>query len=357
MASAEVSNPPHGSLRRSRTEENSHANSQFQVSTLQPDSLAIERWFRQRGQQLERIESLVGDVSPRRYFRLFDGTTSSILAFYPPSLAESCERFQKTSDLLDKAGVCVPEILDCDPIAGFVWLEDLGPETLYDLDDRPWSELIPHFAKAIDHHHRILGLDRSAVEKLSPTLDGPCLDRELNLAFQKLLIPSEFFSDSSEQQRFRAYLSQLCVELGRAPSAPCHRDYMARNLIVHGQQLAVIDHQDLRIGPTAYDLASLLNDSLFPPPGVEETLLETAIASPNERRHYHLAAIQRTLKAAGTFASFAQRGHPRHLPLVAPTLERTLSHLDRLEEGRAWVVSLGGRWREILRTRFPSRHQ
>nr|HPK65586.1 phosphotransferase [Thermoanaerobaculia bacterium] len=60
----------------------------------------------------------------------------------------------------------------------------------------------------------------------------------------------------------------------------CHRDYMVRNLLPVGDgevaAVGVIDHQDLRLGPPWYDLASLCNDSLFPPPELVEVWLDDA---------------------------------------------------------------------------------
>src|SRR5260370_24078577 len=99
---------------------------------------------------------------------------------------------------------------------------------------------------------------------------------------------------------------------------------MARNLMpLPGGAVGVLDHQDLRLGPPAYDVASLLNDTLFPPAEIEQELL-VATPSATPRAAYHLAAAQRTFKAVGTYASFARRGAPRHLPLIPPTLARAL---------------------------------
>jgi len=140
-------------------------------------------------------------------------------------------------------------------------------------------------------------------------------------------------------------LDDLCARLGAGPLVPCHRDFMSRNLMPVDDQggVAVLDHQDLRLGPAAYDLASLLNDTLFPPPDVEEDLLGTT-----DRVDYHRAAAQRTLKAVGTFTAFALRGSDRHQPLVRPTLARCLNHLSRIPEGEAFAGDLSCLWRQIL---------
>ncbi len=66
---------------------------------------------------------------------------------------------------------------------------------------------------------------------------------------------------ASDREELDSELRTLSAELAAHPFALCHRDYHSRNLILCGDELAVIDHQDARMGPRCYDLASLLNDS------------------------------------------------------------------------------------------------
>ena len=63
-----------------------------------------------------------------------------------------------------------------------------------------------------------------------------------------------------------------------------------------------------------------------------------------DRVRYHRAAAQRTLKAVGTYASFARRGADRHLPLVPPTLARCLEHMALVPESAAVAQGLAGVW-------------
>ncbi|MCB1037088.1 MAG: hypothetical protein KDD47_24890, partial [Acidobacteria bacterium] len=105
--------------------------------------------------------------------------------------------------------------------------------------------------------------------------------------------------------------------------------------------LVVLDHQDLRLGPPTYDVASLLNDSLFPPPDLEAEFLGR---SEVHEETYRRVAVQRTLKAVGTYAAFAQRGASRHLPLIPPTLRRALYHMALLPELRDLAARLQRSW-------------
>lgn len=305
----------------------------------------LEAWLTATGRGALEIQPLTGDVSPRRYFRVqLDDGASAILATYPPEAHGVCPRFLWTTEILCKAGVRVPEVLASDCEAGWMLVEDLGVNTLGDWGrGRPWSELAGYFEHAREIADRISRLPADGLAELNPRLGTELLVRELKQTWDLYLEPEGLLRDTALAVDLRAALDTLCETLGSAAPVPCHRDFMARNLmpLPDGSELAVLDHQDLRLGPPLYDLASLLNDTLFPPPEGEAALLEAAGA---DRESYHRAAAQRTLKAVGTYASFARRGATRHLPLIPPTLSRFVEHFARLPEGRELASRLREAW-------------
>jgi aminoglycoside/choline kinase family phosphotransferase len=304
----------------------------------------IERWLDEQGLRPSRLEPLAGDVSARRYLRARGAGGSRIVAVYPPSLRAACARFAVTTDLLRKAGLRVPAILGEDCGKGLMVLEDLGRRTLYDLRDEPWSALQTRFEQAVADAARIAGLDPHLVGTLSPPLDESLLRQELEQTWRTFLTPQRLSGDERSTAELRATLGELCRRLGESPPVPCHRDYMARNLVpLADGRLGLLDHQDLRLGPPFYDLASLFNDSLFPPAELVGGLLGDAAREPG----YHRAGAQRTLKAVGTFAAFAERGDSRHLVLIPPTLGRALDHLLRVPETAAIAGRLAERWRAV----------
>lgn len=301
---------------------------------------------------------LAGDLSARRYARARagDGRTA-IVAGYPEALRPQLRRFLEATALCGARGVRVPAVLAVDERAGLAVLEDLGPRTLWEEAGRGWSDLAPYYLAAIATARRIAALPAPAVAALgSPPLDAALLSRELEATFTLLLVPCGLLGGSAGEERARRVLAELCERLGETPPVPCHRDFMVRNLLpveVEGRpDVAVIDHQDLRLGPPWYDLASLFNDSLFPPPELTERWLDAVGWRPGPADDYHRAAVQRCLKAAGTFASFAGRGERRHLPLVPAALGRALAHLERTPEGAGLARELAPRWRRELAGRL-----
>jgi aminoglycoside/choline kinase family phosphotransferase len=317
----------------------------MQKGSPQGDRKALAAWLAQVGFEPRDGQALAGDVSPRRYERwtAVDGRTA-ILALYPEELLPACTRFARTSALLAAAGVRVPQILAADCARGWMLVEDLGTATVADLGHRPWSELEAWFTDAALGAQRIARLPLDAVSELSPPLDAALMARELAQTRGVFLVPRGLESEALD-----AALAALGDALAGDAPVPCHRDYMARNLMPMGEgHVAVLDHQDLRPGPPAYDLASLLNDTLFPPAELEERLVEAAFPGAANRLRYHRAAAQRTLKAVGTYAAFARRGSQRHLPLIVPTLRRFLVHFGKTPEGGGLTAGLEARWAKAL---------
>ncbi len=306
----------------------------------------LQSFLAESGLRLRASTPLAGDLSQRRYFRvvLADGVRL-LAAYYPENLRPAMARFVAAQSLLANVGVRVPEIRQWSAGRGWMLVEDLGPKTLFECSDLPPEKRTALFLSAVASADRISGLDAAAVERLgSPSLDATALRRELEPTVEYLLDPGGLAGLPGERRELLAALDELCARLGDGPLVPCHRDYMARNLVPLAEAVAVIDFQDLRLAPPAYDLASLLNDSFFPERALEEVLLPQRWLAPEAREQYSRAVVQRTLKAGGTFARFAAQGNPRHLPLVAPTLARAARHLEILPETAPVFAALRDWW-------------
>ncbi|MDO8795144.1 MAG: phosphotransferase, partial [Vicinamibacterales bacterium] len=138
-------------------------------------------------------------------------------------------------------------------------------------------------------------------------------------------------------REFAAMVRELAAE----PRVLCHRDYHSRNLMLHDNRLHVIDFQDARMGPDTYDLASLLRDSYVTLPDAEvDHLIDAfldlrhpgAAGTPAARRAFvsrlHLMALQRNLKALGTFGFQAvSRANDAYLQYVPRTLGYVRAYL------------------------------
>src|SRR5678809_1302629 len=108
--------------------------------------------------------------------------------------------------------------------------------------------------------------------------------------------------------------------------------------MLHGGRLYVIDFQDARLGPDTYDLASLLRDSYV---DLTDRELDELIAyflalkkvpapeSPEFRRRFDLMALQRNLKALGTFGyQTTTRANPVYIQYIPRTIRYVRTNLE-----------------------------
>jgi aminoglycoside/choline kinase family phosphotransferase len=141
----------------------------------------------------------------------------------------------------------------------------------------------------------------------------------------------------SEKAALTEEWAAIAEELSAEPRVLCHRDYHSRNLMLHGGRLFMIDFQDARLGPDTYDLVSLLRDSYVDVNGreVDELIAYftalSGIADVAEfRRRFDLMAVQRNLKALGTFGYQASaRGNPAYIQYMPRTLHSVRENLER----------------------------
>jgi aminoglycoside/choline kinase family phosphotransferase len=302
----------------------------------------IATYLERRKLSNARVIPLTGDASDRRYFRVAPASGPSIvLALHAGPFDAAALPFVNVAALFEAIGVPIPRILDRAGELGILALEDLGDITLQShlgaVSDAERNEL---YARAVECIRTMQARGRD----LDPSRFLP-----YGLAFDeaKLMWEMDFFIThfleayrgatlaGSSRTVLTAELRDVVRELAAEPRVLCHRDYHSRNLMVHGERLFVIDFQDARMGPDTYDLVSLLRDSYVDLP---ELLVDRAIAafaasrpegsgSETEfRRRFDVMALQRNLKALGTFGFQATS---RANPVYAQYVPRTLGHVRR----------------------------
>ncbi len=298
----------------------------------------IREWLGRERIEPTTIEKLAGDVSPRRYFRIrarpAPGTW--IVTSYPPELHSSFLRFQATTRWLERSEVRVPAIVATDPAGELMLVEDLGTESLFTIAHGS-ARAARLYRVAAEIAIRIGQQPGEQVAALNPPLDFAVLAREIDLTWRLFLEPK--VKCRALAHDLCGALDELCHAIDRSPRVPCHRDFMARNLMVlDDDRLGVIDHQDLRLDPVGYDLGSLWNDSLRL--NAEQSRQAQADRIPGAALDLARVSAQRCLKIIGTYLAFAQAGSDRYLPLIPPTLDRALGHLAVVPETSGLVAAL-----------------
>lgn len=276
----------------------------------------VQIYLDRHRQSSARVVPLTGDASDRRYFRVIpkDGR-SFVLAVNATPFDYASLPFVNVAELLAAMPVPVPTILGEAADHGVLALSDLGDVTLQaHVGAAPAAEHAALYRQAVGF---IATLQRRGRELADPKY----VPYSIAFDTEKLTWEMDFFIkhfleayrgvvfEGDDREALRTELGQLVATLAAEPRVLCHRDYHSRNLMLAHGQLWIIDFQDARMGPDTYDLVSLLRDSYV---DISEEDVDELLAyflaldgRPQEgaefRRRFDEMALQRNLKALGTF--------------------------------------------------------
>jgi aminoglycoside/choline kinase family phosphotransferase len=291
-----------------------------------------------------RVVPLTGDASDRRYFRvlLVDGS-SQVLALHAGPIEFATLPFTRVAELFREVPLPIPAILGHSNALGVVALEDLGDVTLQaHLGAITPVEHAARYREAVAHIHLL----QRRGEELASTRSLPyqiAFDEE-KLTWELGFFVRHFIEGyrgltltAAERLALDDEWKAMASELAAERRVLCHRDYHSRNLMWHGGRLYIIDFQDARLGPDTYDLASLLRDSYV---DVTEREVDDLIAyflalkgdrnAEAFRRRFDLMALQRNLKALGTFGyQTTVRANPVYIQYMPRTIRSARAGLDR----------------------------
>jgi aminoglycoside/choline kinase family phosphotransferase len=305
----------------------------------------VQTYLDRNGVQGARVVALTGDASDRRYFRILpkDGE-SFVLAVYSSPFDFETLPFVNTTALFTAMPVPVPRILGHAADAGVLALEDLGDVTLQ-----------AHLGSASPGRHNALYREAvsfiDTMQRRGRELSSPkYVPYTVSFDVEKLTWETDFFIKHfleayrgivfapADREVLRAELASIVRELAAEPKVLCHRDYHSRNLMLRGDHLCIIDFQDARLGPDTYDLVSLLRDSYvdLPWPVVDDLIayflaFQGRAGDQDEfRRRFDLMALQRNLKALGTFGyQTTARSNPVYIQYMPRTLNYVKENLKR----------------------------
>lgn len=294
-------------------------------------------------------EPLAGDGSDRRWFRLRAAEATVVLADHgisadgPPDEVTAVIAIGRH---LHRRQVPVPAILAAEPFAGQVMMEDWGdvhlqsvaarqadPLALRDLYRRViavWVKMCQAGARGFDPSwcHQGARYDRQTI-----------VEREGRYFLDAYVrgVAGVTVSDEALLPAFEHLARRIG---GIAAVGFMHRDFQSRNIMIDGARIGIIDYQGGRIGPPAYDLASLLIDPYVDlPPDLQAALLEDAVAglglSARTARDfvtgYRYCTLARNLQILGAFGFLWRvKGKARfagHIPTALVGLKRRLAEM------------------------------
>lgn len=311
------------------------------------------------------VKPLKGDASERSYSRLEFGRgfPKSVVVMKMDSPFENDELdFIKLRKFLAECNVPTPEIYFTNPSKGLIYLEDCGDTLLANrAGEVSEKELAELYRKALD---ALVIIQLEGTRRINDK--NPAYARKFDTAkfMEELNHTEKYFIKglggksltASDEKRLKTFFTELVVPIEKEPLVFTHRDYHARNIMLKGGRIFVIDFQDARMGPLHYDVASLLFDSYVKLPcRVRDELLDyyldrlnlTAsrkLDKKNFLRMLSRVSLQRNLKALGTFGFQAmEKNNDSYLQFAKNTIEYIRANMNKIEmpkENIEWILSL-----------------
>ena len=251
--------------------------------------LAIRAFLDEAGFPTVKRRFLTGDASLRAYEAIYpDGAPRKILMDWRPHpegppvydgkpypkvahLAQNAYPFVAIADALRERGFATPEIYQVDYEQGILLIEDLGTEGVLDDDGQPIAERYRQSVACLAHLHSMQIPQNIPVSATHthhiPDFDRTAMKMEVQLvldwhiAWKRGTPPTDI-----ERAEYLAIWDALIDELATAEKNLLLRDFHSPNIIWRDEKsgigkIGIIDFQDAMIGPTAYDLASIVQDA------------------------------------------------------------------------------------------------
>jgi aminoglycoside/choline kinase family phosphotransferase len=220
--------------------------------------------------------SLIGaGGSDRNYYRLRDGEKSAVLMVCQQDDPD-LQRHLTYTDFFSKHSIPVPQLLSPDaafspPSADvgkvrYVLFEDLGDVSLYSWlkCKRPIERMETLYRRTLEI---LANLHSTVSDKIS---DCPLLGSRI-FDYEHFRWETSYFCDRfvnglfgialPEREELESEFDRLANNADSFAKSIIHRDFQSQNIMVTEDDIPrVIDYQGARIGPPAYDLASLLWD-------------------------------------------------------------------------------------------------
>ncbi|RXT17246.1 tRNA (adenosine(37)-N6)-threonylcarbamoyltransferase complex ATPase subunit type 1 TsaE [Rhizobium leguminosarum] len=345
--------------------------------------LAIRNFLDKAGYPDAKRRFLTGDASLRAYEAIYPENAERriILMDWRPHpegppvydgkpypkvahLAQDAYPFVAIADALRERGFAAPEIYKVDYEQGILLIEDLGTEGVLDDQGRPIAERYRQSVACLAHLHSMQFPQDIPVSATHthhiPDFDRKAIKMEVQLvldwhiAWKRGTAPSD-----AERNEYLAIWDALIDELATAEKNLLLRDFHSPNIIWRPREpgikrIGLIDFQDAMIGPTAYDLASIVQDArvtiepdLFRQLMDDYLTLRRAQAGFDEAgfiKAWAIMSAQRNCKLAGLWVRLLQRdgkpGYLKHMPRTLAYLNVALEH-ETLAPLRDWCTRAG----------------
>ena len=265
----------------------------------------------------------VGFLGARGSERVFFRCDKGIIIVYDDGNRDENGLYAGHARFLKERGIPVPDVLaDLVQLKTLV-ISDAGVERKMSFDE--YVKVVEALAK-----FNALGGDSALGEqRLLPGFDDETWAWERGL-FRRHCLGARFLRDMPDA--VASELEKVAGILEKEPKALVHRDFQSTNVLWMNDTLRFIDFQGMRLGPAAYDLASLLYDPYASLSDKSRAALAALYGKVSGRPGIvdvlPFAAVQRLVQCLGAYGRLASVGQPQFGKYVLPALQNLLAAAD-----------------------------
>ena len=273
--------------------------------------------FPRDGNAAPAVEFLGARGSERVFFR----QGGRIVVIYDDGNRDENGKYAGHARWLKAHGIPVPEILFDRPDIKTLAMDFAGIERKMSLVD--YGRVVETLVR-----FNALGTERELPDLL-PAFDDETWEWE-RMLFEKYCLRAYFGMEMPEA--VRRELEGVAARLEAEPKALVHRDFQSTNVLWKNDELRFIDFQGMRLGPAAYDLASLVYDPYVEFSERDRDALIALYAKTAKRAEFvevtPFAAVQRLCQCLGAYGRLASVGQPQFRRHVVPALRNLLDAAD-----------------------------
>ncbi len=273
------------------------------------------------------VEFLGARGSDRAFFR----SGNAIAVVYDDAKRGENAKYASHARWLKERGIAVPEVLVDKPEMNVASFAFAGATDLKTRVEKAGPKTIESYVPVVEELAKFNALDASALD-LEPPFDAALWKWERDL-FAEHCLGARFGMEIPKD--VEAELLRVAERLDREPKALVHRDFQSTNVLWKNGAFSIIDFQGMRMGPAAYDLASLLYDPYVKLTAGERRALAGLYGKkagrPDVSNVLPFAAVQRLVQALGAFGRLASVGQPQFGAFVLPALENLLVAADEAD--------------------------
>lgn len=298
-----------------------------------------------------QITPLSGGGSERAWYRIQTSQDSIVAVDHGVRADNSwneADAYNAIGLHLKKAGVPVPKIYYYDSFSGQVFLEDLGDTSLEQviISENPENAL-PYYEKIVTDlaHMAVHGAKNFdlAWTYQSKTYNEKLILEKESRYFIKAFI-NDYMGKAINFDDLKPEFELLAKNtIKHAQTGFLHRDFQSRNIMLKDGKPYFIDFQSARIGPLAYDLASLLIDPYTNIPETTQNQLinlylqKLAKYMPVDKKtflsNYNYCALSRNFQILGAFSHLSQKmKKPSFKQYIKPALKSLKKRVTNFNE-------------------------